>query len=385
MDQRKYFSTISELARQMAESHHAYDSVIRSITSSAAMDQALKVFSERMGLEKPAIESITASLGELYKAGNLPLSIRALTEANTSIKSMIESTSFIEFMRPAVLETHGRWLEEMAKSLGHSTQMAEITFKRDMSAMLSTSLAAQSMLSELQPYRLGALIHTAASLQESLRFTLDKFAVSYNDLFGFIGQRPSNILEIEPNVTQYPPLEVFREAALLGEITIPEEKQVVLDEYQVPVVPEEMSLEDSLRRIDTGLPALLHGAREALNKANPDRARHVVTSIRELFTHVLHRLAPDDGIRAWTDSAQFFDNGRPTRRARLLYINRGINVDTLSSFVDADVNSALTLIKALQVGTHEITSRFTDRQLRALVDRMESLLLFLLRLNSTSE
>jgi hypothetical protein len=369
----------------MAESHHAYDSVIRSITSSAAMDQALKAFSESMGLRESTIESVTASLRELYRVVDLPLSMRAMTEANTSIKLMIESPGFIESMRPLTLGNQRRWLEEMAQSLGHSTQMAEIIFKRDMSAMLSTSLTAQSMLSELQPYRLGALIHSAASLQESLYLTLDRFAVSYNDLFDFIGQRPSNILQIEPNVTQYPPLEVFREAALLGEITIPEDKQDVPDEYQVPIVPEEVSLEDSLQKINSGLPILLRGAREALNAANPDRARHVVTSIRELFTHVLHRLAPDDGIRAWTNNAQLFDNGRPTRRARLLYINRGINVDPLSNFVDADVNSALTLINALHAGTHEITSPFTDRQLRALVDRMESLLLFLLRLNSTNE
>jgi hypothetical protein len=385
MDDRRYLATIRDLARQMAESHHAYDSVIRSITSSAAIGQALAPFSERIVLAKSEIESITASLGLLSRMDTLSPSIRAMAEANASIKSIFESSSFIDAMRRSALESQGRWREEVLKDLGHSIGMAGITFKRDMYAMLSASLAAQSMLSELEPYRLGAAIHTAASLHESLRFALDEFAVTYSKLFDFIGHRPSNILEVEPNVIQHPPLEVFRETALLGEITIPEDKQDVLDEYEVPVVPEERSLEDWLRKIDTGLPDLLHGAREALNTANPDRARHVVASTRELITHVLHRLAPDDGIRAWTDDVHYYENGRPTRRARLLYINRGINVDPLSNFVDADVKSVLTLINALHAGAHEITSRLTDRQLRALVDRMESLLLFLLRLNSTNE
>lgn len=384
MDERRYFTTIADVARQIAESHRLYDSAFRSLTASTAMGAALKALAERAAFEKASIASITSSLSELSKLGTLSSPIRALTEANASIKSIFESTRFIDSAMRSALEHQRQW-QEMTKNLVFSSQLAELTLRRHTSAMLSASLAAQSKLMDLQPYRLGAAIHAAESLQESLRLGLDKFATSYNKLFDFIGHRPSIIAELVPIVTQRPPLEVFREAELLEEITVPEDEQEAPYEYEVAVVPEERSLEDWLQEIDTGLRTLLRGAREALNSSNPDRARHVATSVRELFTHVLQRLAPDGGIRVWTTDTHYYHNGRPTRRARLLYINREINVDVLSDFVDADVNSALTLIDALHAGTHGITSRLTDRQLRALVDRMESLLLFLLRLNATNE
>src|SRR3972149_6300750 len=189
---------------------------------------------------------------------------------------------------------------------------------------------------------------------------------------------------LTPVVTQLSPVEVFREADLLKKITILKDEQETSDSDEVSIVPKEHSLEDWLHKLEPGLVNLLRGAREALISSNADRARHVATSIRELFTHVLHRLAPDENIRAWTTDALYYNNGRPTRRARLLYINKEINLELFSEFVDADVNAVLTLIDALQLGTHDIRSQLTDRQLRALVDRMESLLLFLFRLNTTN-
>jgi hypothetical protein len=383
MDDPKFIMKINEVARQMGESHLAYDSVIRSIKSSASLEQSLSGLYSRLALENRAIESIGVTFREMHQANEFSLSLRAMAEANSSLKLMFESTKFAESVRLSAIANQETWVKEMAQGLREMTRMTEITVRRDLSAVLSASLAAQSKFSELQSYNMGALIHATAPLQESLRSTLEGFAVSYRTLFDFMQQSPVSM--IEPRIIHYPPQEAFREATLLEEITIPETEQPVLDEFEAPVVPEETSLEELLANVDAGLPALLQGARKALNTANPDRGRHVVTSIRELFTHVLHHLAPDDKIRDWTSDDHHYNNGRPTRQARLLYINRSINIGALTTFVDSDVGSALNLVKALQAGTHEITSRLTDRQLRAIVDRMEFLLLFLLRLNSTNE
>ena len=84
---------------------------------------------------------------------------------------------------------------------------------------------------------------------------------------------------------------------------------------------------------------------------NPDRARHVTTSVRELFSQVLHGLAPDEEVRAWSSNEQHFQNRRPTRRARLLYICRHINSDPLTRFVEDDVQAALSFVEALNADT----------------------------------
>ena len=74
------------------------------------------------------------------------------------------------------------------------------------------------------------------------------------------------------------------------------------------------------------------------------------------------------------------DVDRPTRRARLLYICRSIDCDALGVFLEQDTQSTLTLMNALNSGTHVVTSRLTSGQLKALVLRMESLLVFLLQI-----
>ena len=380
----KHFTTIGDLAREIAQKYRFYDSAIRSLTDSLSMDAALKTLAELTVLEKSSIASIVSSLNEISKMSNISSSVRAMTDANSFIKSIFESKLSVETVMRSALEQK-RLLEEIERPLSLSNQMSDLTIShRHMSAMLFASLSAQSKIMEIQSIPLGAAINASASFQQSLRLGLDKFTSSYNKLFDFINNRPTIIAKLTPVVTQLSPVEVFREADLLKKITILKDEQETSDSDEVSIVPKEHSLEDWLHKLEPGLVKILRGAREALISSNADRARHVATSIRELFTHVLHRLAPDENIRAWTTDALYYNNGRPTRRARLLYINKEINLEPFSEFVDADVNAVLTLIDALQLGTHDIRSQLTDRQLRALVDRMESLLLFLFRLNTTN-
>lgn len=220
---------------------------------------------------------------------------------------------------------------------------------------------------------LGAAIEAALPLQKTEHLSLNK-------LFNVSDYQSSVIAQSEPVIVQYPPREVFREVEILKEILTPEYDREIPDAYEVPVVPEETFLEDRLRDIDRDLPNLLQGARHALSPDNPDRARHVTVSLRELIGRVLHHLAPDNKIRAWTDNPIYYHDRRPTREARLQYINREISSGDLSKFVDADVISTIKLIKVLNTGTHVTTSCLTDRELQALVTRTELLLLSWLHL-----
>jgi Predicted pPIWI-associating nuclease len=100
-------------------------------------------------------------------------------------------------------------------------------------------------------------------------------------------------------------------------------------------------------------------------------------SLRELFTHVLHKLAPDSEIRSWTSSPEYFDRGNPTRKARLLFICRDINYDPFSAFVEKDITSVLSFWEVLN-RAHEIVIPFSQRQLTAFKIRMEGALRLLL-------
>ena len=384
MDKRKKTTEINNAARQITEYLNQIAS-IRSVFDTSAFKVLDSYKNQIASIEsvfdssafkavdeyKNWIKSMSSTLEILSKPNTFSASVRYVIEANKSILAMANAD-----LSRSLLENQQQ-TQEIMKNL-------RTTF--DLSAMLSASLAAQSKLSELQRFPLGEAIDAAAPLQDSLRLILDKFTTNYKNLVEFTDRQPSIIEILEPVIIQYSSYEVFREAELLEQITVPEDEQVVLDEYEVIAIPEERTLQDRLGEIHLGFPALLQGARVALNTDNPDRARHVTVSLRELLGRVLHKFAPKDKIITWSTNGNYYDEeGKPTRKARLLYICREINSDPLSEFVDSDVTAVLTLIKALNAATHDIPCRVTDRQLQALVDRTESCLLFLLRLNSANE
>jgi hypothetical protein len=132
-----------------------------------------------------------------------------------------------------------------------------------------------------------------------------------------------------------------------------------------------------LRDVDSDLPSLLSGARTAASSTNPDRIRHVCVSLRELLGHVLRRLAPDDAIRAWSEDPAHFHEGRPTRKARLLFLYGAIDSHSLRQFVEADVRAAIELVDFLNSATHVVSSELSSTALAVLIARVEGALLFI--------
>ena len=137
-----------------------------------------------------------------------------------------------------------------------------------------------------------------------------------------------------------------------------------------------------LEKLDPQLVEMYQGAKEALENRQADYPRHVLVSLREMLNHVLRCLAPEELVAQWAEShdSELFDyKGKPTRRARFLYICRGIGYGPLSEFVQADVGVNLKVIDVLH-RVHKIEPSLTDRQLWGLIARVDSLLVFLLQI-----
>ena len=98
-----------------------------------------------------------------------------------------------------------------------------------------------------------------------------------------------------------------------------------------------------LQQVDPGLARPYIGARDALHSTNADRARHILSSLRELWNHLLRRLAPDDLVTAWipgiASQKGLLHEGKPTRRTRVLYICRELNNDPLTEFLTHDTRA----------------------------------------------
>ena len=147
----------------------------------------------------------------------------------------------------------------------------------------------------------------------------------------------------------------------------------------------ESRLETMLNKIDPRLQRLWLGAHIAAASENPDRIRHACVSVRELMTHVLHTLAPDTEIFQWTSDPRRFNNGRPTRETRLLYICQPVAVGALSDYVAAEIKSVLALGNVFQKGTHGIGVEFSPLQLQLVFSRIEGALCSLIEISNAPE
>jgi hypothetical protein len=147
----------------------------------------------------------------------------------------------------------------------------------------------------------------------------------------------------------------------------------------------ESKLEALLFRLDPDLCKLWRGAHLAATSSNPDKTRHACVSIRELITHVMHRLAPTAKVLAWTSDQARIPDGRPTRQMRLLYICQSAAGGALSDYVGAKIKSVIALTDVLQKGTHGIGVEFSRLELQLIFNGIEEVLCSLMEIDGASE
>ena len=212
------------------------------------------------------------------------------------------------------------------------------------------------------------------------------------------GTLTESLLDL-PNITQSPALvlpgatrEIYTTGFALKTLGTWDERDEEEDDKEIQLVTK-AELETSgcialLQQFDPNLARPYIGARDALNGNNPDRARHFLISLRELWTHLLRHLAPDNLVFTWIsenpNQQDLLHKGRPTRRARILYFFRDLNNGPLKEFLLQDTWAFVKLIELFN-RIHELESGLTDEELRAIKLRSDSWLMFILQINTMSD
>jgi len=199
-------------------------------------------------------------------------------------------------------------------------------------------------------------------------------------------------IRVLPDVTYLPAFaltgatrEVFVTSYALDTICIPDEPEIERDASAVQLIAE-MEQETSgciglLRAVDPALARPYIGAHDSLRGRNADRTRHILSSLRELWNHLLRRLAPDEHVLSWvpTDDKDLLYEGLPTRRARVVYVCRSINYEPLTDFVVHDTRALVKMVEFFN-RVHELDLELTDEQLRILLLRTDSWLMYILQI-----
>jgi hypothetical protein len=272
----------------------------------------------------------------------------------------------------------------MCARMEHSL-VPEVALCSSVARLAEISIAAQTALAEVPWNAIGEAVGVSALLRDSLQDRFARFTESYTRLYEGLLEPSAGMASMLPVVWDWPPGELFRGVELLRAVTFPPSRRkpepaAVDGGVKQLTAGEDPAFEALLSDLDPNLLIPLAGGRGALRSTNPDRVRHFSISLRELFTQVLHRLAPDNAVKSWTSNPDHYAEGRPTRKARLLYICRKINHGDFASFLEEDVSAVLKFLNLFHGGTHNVRSALSPDQLQAMFVRMKGVLQFLLEI-----
>lgn len=311
-------------------------------------------------------------------------SVRSANEAFTRISS---SFADIENLNKKMQELSRPWhanLDDLSAQVHEQLRAGDLLARR-MSEAMRFSFATEAAFSRLHGKSFGDLLGVSPALSREISSSVMAVSTAYADLAKRLNAERRSILSVFPVVLDHPPLEMFNLVDLAQTVTEvepePELEEVEADVRQRATDCVPVALESALVAVNPGLRVLWEGAKFALATSNPDRPRHVATSLRELMTHILHLLSPDEDVKRWSADPSHYHNGRLTRRARLLYICRGINHAEFTTFVGKDIDAVLAFIDLFQQGTHDINPPFTEAQLKAMLHRTEAAVLFLVNIS----
>lgn len=368
------FRDIQKQLGMISQATNSYNSLFKDLKKANSFGTAfqsslLSQFDSELGL----FRSTSSILSQFKTDSEVTSNFRDLTRVNSELTKLVSTASIADSSLSKIFADHNS-LRSSIPLIASEPSVTHLLSSMDTTRLLHTSLASQFRLLSLEAASIGSCIDASAYIANDLTSTFSKFTSSYRELIECIPNIPEHQI---PFIAKHSPAEYLLEINVLEQISV-EDIEENEDTDGWGCLP---SVDEELESFDDRLLILLNGARESLNSDNPDRARHVTTSVRELFTQILHGLAPDDKIRAWSGDKDHFHNGRPTRRARLLYICRDLSCKPLEKFVENDVQAALTLVDSLNAGTHVVESKLTEHQLKAIVHRMESLVLYLINVS----
>jgi hypothetical protein len=371
------------LAQRMAQISSFYSGYLQQFQKQVTMGESLKrTIAESIALERSVLGSAQSILKQSNQFVALTPRMDLLFDANRELARIVGQIGLPTSTLSAAFASQSG-AHHILVGAGLSKSLTASFMQMDRSRMLSASLLAQEKLAVLDGVPWGSLVGADVTFRRSTAAHLGRLTRSYRDLVAAMANRPALVSRLTL-VTAYPPIDYYRHIRTIESVSTSvadtEGEAAAIDASLDEAVP---SIDDLLRQFDNSLLPLIMGARQSLSGKNPDRARHVTTSLRELLTRVIHALAPDDDVKSWTRQSDLYQGGPSiSRRERLLYLCRNINEGVFTDFLRDDVSATLSFIDLLNAGTHTVESQLTPAQLRLIVKRAESMLIFLLEIRN---
>lgn len=316
--------------------------------------------------------------------------IQEIVSANQHWQDLIKQATATSRIAESISAAHQSWLDTIKPIQHDFSHLSQLQASAKL-ALCDTSLqlaATERLMAGIDFDAIRSRFQIEMPVITGLESSIAHLAASYGGLAESL-REISDITRLPAFVLPGATREIYTTSFALETLRPWDERDEDEAETEIQFVAE-AELETSgcialLQQVDPGLARPYIGARDALYGNNADRARHILSSLRELWNHLLRRLAPDDLVAAWipgvSNQKDLLHDGKPTRRARVLYVCRELNNEPLTDFLMHDTRALVKLIELFN-RVHELETALTDEQLRAILIRTDSWLMYILQISS---
>ncbi|HPL31457.1 MAG TPA: hypothetical protein PLE15_02265 [Smithellaceae bacterium] len=316
--------------------------------------------------------------------------IQEIVSANQHWQDLIKQATATSRIAESISAAHQSWLDTIKPIQHDFSHLSQLQASAKL-ALCDTSLrlaATERLMAGIDFDAIRSRFQIEMPVITGLESSIAHVAASYGNLAESL-REISDITRLPAFVLPGATREIYTTSFALETLRPWDERDEDEAETEIQFVAE-AELETSgcialLQQVDPGLARPYIGARDALYGNNADRARHILSSLRELWNHLLRRLAPDDLVAAWipgvSNQKDLLHDGKPTRRARVLYVCRELNNEPLTDFLMHDTRALVKLIELFN-RVHELETALTDEQLRAILIRTDSWLMYILQISS---
>ena len=316
--------------------------------------------------------------------------IQEIVSANQHWQDLIKQATATSRIAESISAAHQSWLDTIKPIQHDFSHLSQLQASAKL-ALCDTSLrlaATERLMAGIDFDAIRSRFQIEMPVITGLESSIAHVAASYGGLAESL-REISDITRLPAFVLPGATREIYTTSFALETLRPWDDRDEDEAETEIQLVAE-AELETSgcialLQQVDPGLARPYIGARDALYGNNADRARHILSSLRELWNHLLRRLAPDDLVAAWipgvSNQKDLLHDGKPTRRARVLYVCRDLNNDPLTDFLMHDTRALVKMIELFN-RVHELETALTDEQLRAILLRTDSWLMYILQISS---
>lgn len=301
----------------------------------------------------------------------------------SKILNIIDSPAFSVPMEN--IEKQTQWIKDIEPTLNvtkHFPDMEQV-FRKQFEEIEYISKLSLKTFESLKIDKYINTLKSALSDFNMLNNLLIQMSSSYSNLWKTLEEKPFSFIEKSPIIIQQPSMDFYHASRLSCLLTVQQydlenKEEIILNTKHQNI---NAFLCEILPQIDPILLNTYEGAIVALKSENPDKQRHFTSSLRHLFTEVLHTLSPKDKFMKWNEDPSNIKDGHPTRRGRLLYIYRDINCPPFQVFIEKDITAILAFVDLLQKGIHSKQRPFTNQQLWAILYWMENIIYSLVKIS----